>query len=745
MLHDSDPLKRPRLVRSAWVSLGPLLLMAAVLAYRLEASPWLGDAGRVLALLWASAAYGLGLAVSRFRRGTAWAINLATALGSIALVMARLPPRLGYLISRPASDVLWTMNVRLVTLFELLGEEVERVRAGLFPTEILVAPLFAVSVWLSLTWLAWTTVRRRSAWPGIAACLGLLLLDDLLAARQPVWSMWLVVPALLLAGLTAYHGKLAAWERDRVDFPELIGQDWFAGAAAISAIVVLATGWSTPEWRATMSDLWESLRPAAVESGPASSAAAEQGAFVQSFIPDLERIGASFPSGDATVFYVVTDDSPSGVDGSGLLMPPVRQHYWRAAIYERYTGAGWEAAPLGEAVLPSEQTSMPFTGRYGLTQQYQILALPDDRLFSVNQAVAASEGVQLQLASNDGYSTLPRGNTADYRVTSWSSSVTSAELNQAGTAYPSAVRQVYLQLPSGLPQRMHNLAARVTLGSPSAYDKAVRIQEYLRGTYEYRLEESVPPPGQDAVDHFLFEVQHGFCSQFASAMAVMLRLEGVPARVVTGFATGEWDGRLGRYRIPTSAAHAWVEVYFPTFGWIEFEPTPALSPFDYIPGERAAQPPPRPGLGRVRDSQAFRGAGWAVLGLGVGLAGVLGAVFALRRRRRWGPLGEAGRMRRLYWRMRDELTIGMGQSSLTPAEYLAAQAAWLGQRPRLERVARDITALYVQAVYSPHPTPPQALGQARGAWRSAWWERIRLRLGRLAGRTSPSIADQEAS
>ena len=102
-------------------------------------------------------------------------------------------------------------------------------------------------------------------------------------------------------------------------------------------------------------------------------------------------------------------------------------------------------------------------------------------------------------------------------------------------------------------------------------------------------------------------------------------------------------------------------------------------------------------------------------------------------------------MRRLYWRMRDELTIGMGQSSLTPAEYLAAQAAWLGQRPRLERVARDITALYVQAVYSPHPTPPQALGQARGAWRSAWWERIRLRLGHLAGRSSPSIADQEAS
>ena len=731
MLHDHDPSRKPLVGRSAWITLGLLLLMAAALAYRLEASPWLGDAGRVLALLWASAAYGLGLAVSRFRWRTAWAINLATGLGSTALVMARVPPRLGYLLTRPASDSLWMMNVRLVTLFELLGQEVERVRTGMFPTELLVAPLFAAAVWLSLTGLAWTIVRRRSAWPGIAACLGLLLLDDLLSARQPVWSMWLVVPALLLAGLTAYHGKLAAWERDRVDFPELIGQDWFAGVAAISAIVVLATGWSTPEWRASMNDLWESLRPAAVESGTASSAdgAAEQGAFVRSFIPDLETIGAAFPSGDATVFYVVTDDSPSGVDGSGLLMPPLRQHYWRAAIYERYTGAGWEAAPLGEAVFPSEQPSTPFAGRYALTQQYQILALPDDRLFSVNQAVAASEGVQLHLASNDGYSTLPRGNTAEYRVTSWSANMSSAELSQAGTAYPNAVRQVYLQLPAGVPQRMRNLAARVMLGSPTAYDKAVRIQEYLRGTYEYRLEESVPPPGQDAVDYFLFGAGHGFCSQFASAMAVMLRLEGVPARVITGFATGEWEGRLGRYRVPASAAHAWVEVYFPGYGWIEFEPTPALNPFDYVPGERATQPPLRVGPGRVRDSQAFRGAGWAILGL----AGVLGAAFALRPRRRRGPLGDAGRLRLLYWRMRAELSVGRGQSSLTPAEYLAGQAAWLGLRPRLERVARDITALYVRAAYSSHPVPPQALGRARRAWRSVWWERIRLRLGRLAG------------
>ena len=88
---------------------------------------------------------------------------------------------------------------------------------------------------------------------------------------------------------------------------------------------------------------------------------------------------------------------------------------------------------------------------------------------------------------------------------------------------------------------MSDLAARIVAGASTPYQMATRIQDYLRLTYPYSL--SVPPPaqGQDVVDYFLFEAQSGFCSYYASAMAVMLRSQGVPARVATGFATGTYD------------------------------------------------------------------------------------------------------------------------------------------------------------------------------------------------------------
>jgi hypothetical protein len=83
------------------------------------------------------------------------------------------------------------------------------------------------------------------------------------------------------------------------------------------------------------------------------------------------------------------------------------------------------------------------------------------------------------------------------------------------------------------------------------------------------------------VDYFPFEALGGTCAYFASAMAVMLRTQGVPARVVSGYAMGEYDYSRGAYRVSVNAAHAWVQVYFPDYGWVEFEPTPAQRIFEY--------------------------------------------------------------------------------------------------------------------------------------------------------------------
>jgi transglutaminase-like putative cysteine protease len=473
-----------------------------------------------------------------------------------------------------------------------------------------------------------------------------------------------------------------------------------------------------------------------IETRPAGlrGPAAEPEPIASSFVPDLGTIGSGFPYGDETLFYVVTDDSPSGVDSSGLLQPPARQHYWRGAIYDRYTGRGWEAATLGEVLNPEELPAVTLAERYALTQQYQILALSEDQVYAANHPVAASSGVRLVAASGDGFSALPRSASADYRVTSLVPSVSSVELAQAGTDYPAPIPQVYLQLPEALPLRVRNLAIRITLGAESPYAKAVRIQEYLRSTYEYRLEPLFPPAGQDTVDYFLFETRRGFCSHFASAMAILLRLEGIPARVVTGFATGEWDGWLGRYRVASSDAHAWVEVYFPGYGWIEFEPTAARTAFDYAPAGPAGPQMPARAEGEGGPDHHLPAFTWNTLGIlaaGVGAAGL--AALAIRHRRRGDAAGVGKRLARLYWGMRRELSPGglAGEPSLTPVEFLSTGGA-IRLRPTLNRVVRDITRLYVQAAYSSVPLAPADLARARRAWRAAWWDRIRLRPNRSA-------------
>lgn len=129
-----------------------------------------------------------------------------------------------------------------------------------------------------------------------------------------------------------------------------------------------------------------------------------------------------------------------------------------------------------------------------------------------------------------------------------------------------------IALPRGFPQSIAVEAARLTAEQPSRYDKVIAIQNYLRH-FEYSLE---PPPGHDeqTMERFLFTDQKGYCEQFAGTMAAMLRSLGIPARVAVGFTPGTLDPSTGIYRVTTENAHAWVEAYFPGYGWLQFEPTP---------------------------------------------------------------------------------------------------------------------------------------------------------------------------
>jgi transglutaminase-like putative cysteine protease len=147
-----------------------------------------------------------------------------------------------------------------------------------------------------------------------------------------------------------------------------------------------------------------------------------------------------------------------------------------------------------------------------------------------------------------------------------------SELRNAPHVYPKEIRETYLQLPA-LDPRIKKLASDITTGSKNDYDKAATIERYLKTRYAYTLDLS-GSPGDDPLAHFLFVRRAGHCEYFAAAMTVMLRAIGIPARYVAGFLPGEYNDVGGDYIVREGDAHTWVEVYFPGYDWIAFDPTP---------------------------------------------------------------------------------------------------------------------------------------------------------------------------
>src|SRR5262249_40544903 len=138
--------------------------------------------------------------------------------------------------------------------------------------------------------------------------------------------------------------------------------------------------------------------------------------------------------------------------------------------------------------------------------------------------------------------------------------------------YPPRVAQIYLQLPP-VDDRIGDLAREITAASRSSYERARAIESYLKNNFGYSLELS-DTPHADPLAYFLFDRKKGHCEYFASSMTVMLRTLRIPARVVNGFRGGEYNDIAGSYIVREKDAHSWVEVYFPEYGWVTFDPTP---------------------------------------------------------------------------------------------------------------------------------------------------------------------------
>ena len=135
---------------------------------------------------------------------------------------------------------------------------------------------------------------------------------------------------------------------------------------------------------------------------------------------------------------------------------------------------------------------------------------------------------------------------------------------------------IYLQIPEDkISDRTKNLTKEIVRGELNDYKKAQAIEDYLRKNFDYNLQPDEIPEGQEFIDYFLFEGQEGYCTYYATTMAMMLRLEGIPSRYIEGYLALE-PVEEGIYEVRHQNAHAWVEAFIEPVGWIQFEPTPAF-------------------------------------------------------------------------------------------------------------------------------------------------------------------------
>ena len=171
-----------------------------------------------------------------------------------------------------------------------------------------------------------------------------------------------------------------------------------------------------------------------------------------------------------------------------------------------------------------------------------------------------------------------------YTVSSSVSLASVQELREAAEDYPAWVRDIYLDLPDSLPARVRTLAQELTAQAETPYDKAVALQDYLR-TLTYTLDIPPLPLDGDGAEHLLFTVGGGYSEYFGSTMAVMLRVVGIPSRMVVGYTRGDLQ-EDGSFIVRDRNSHGWTEVFFPDYGWIEFEPTPGRE--SILRGEEAS-------------------------------------------------------------------------------------------------------------------------------------------------------------
>ncbi len=561
---------RPRLEEGwlTWLLLWGMIIIsaAAIIAADLIDGLHILPMAATLALL-----AGTLLAKSRFSSNTAHFLSLVYGLFVIFLLIGSILP----------GELIWRERV-----FDIVSRQAawlgKAFNGGTSRDRLIFVIHTAAIYWLLGYTAAWFTFRKPRVWRAVIPT-GVVLLSVVYyyigPKPLPLYLAAYIVLSLLFIARTHLAEQERDWKATAVRYEKGI---WltFVRAGFLVGLVVLIVAWSLPTMAAssTVNDALSGTR------GP-----------WHAFQDDWTRLFSALRSygSDTTDPYQdsLVLSGPRSVGSAPIMDVYVPRElpyiYWQAVVYDTYEDGRWEIAN-GETNLhfPDDGfLNTPETFAREVITQTIVTYLPNSSfLYAAPEVVGTSkqmyvdsrqdeEGNELITSLRSRY-LLRQGDR--YKVASRISNADVFSLRNASTIYPDWALDSYLQLPDSISSETLALADELTAALDTPYDKAIAVRDWLRNNITYNDQIPAPPEDVDPVHYTLFVSQEGYCNYYASAMAVMLRSQGIPARVVSGYAQGDFDDETTSYRVRASNAHTWTEVYFPQYGWIQFEPTAAI-------------------------------------------------------------------------------------------------------------------------------------------------------------------------
>ena len=760
--------------RIGWLSF--VLLLAAlttVLAAAMEVG-WVPEDWAIIPAALAGFGLALWLSEKRLSPWIAWLVLSLAGFALVIIILAGLTPPLETLVQgNPAVAIYWEQSMAIFS--DRVGSWLQSVATGGRSTETMgFAVGIALAAWFLGALLGWTSDRLGQEALGLGALGVSLALTTYFGQSGVYWVVIFVGLATTSIAIAQYGNLASAWDRNGTDYSGEVRIELLMYAGTVSLLLMTAA-YALPainvraiaenfRRQPAISEAEDTL--ARVFAGVAQPRVANEEVATGGTVGVLPR---SFLLGSApelleSVVMIATLSSTLGPADQ----PP--GHHWRATSYDVYTGRGWLRSPEREEDFAANQP-IPFADDEAqttastamLTQRVEVAngnltaRYTVGRLVSVNRSsVVYWRGVDDLVRASDSADSV-----TEYEAVSRVVLPEPEALQQARTAdIPAAIMARYTDLPESVPERVGQLARHVvglestpstsplplsdnTGPATTPYDQALALESFLQ-QYPYSLSVGLPPPGVDMADYFLFDLQSGFCDYYATAMVVMARSLGLPARLAIGYLPQPADAN-NRQVLRQVNAHSWAEIYFAGFGWVEFEPTAP------IPGQEAAMasvgPPDYSAYGiptvsapvSIPDRAPQDDTPWPLVAVmtlaALGVGGLwLRRWRAVRDRR---PLGLDEVQAAFYNLQRQSQRLGYtGTTSQTPDEFTTGLTHRLADMDDDHEVAQELgpqlsrlATLYGRRQYGPATDAAQA---ADGSEASSLWNAIRPKLVDLA-------------